>query len=124
MNMKRIFGFMILLAMVGMVSAGGPDDNDNRQSGMVISGIVEDGLSGESLTGVKVAVEGTDLVSYTDFSGAFAIGGIGPGQYDLTIEMISYEKKNLKGIEVIAGDEEKLTVTLDPSSPGLSERSN
>lgn len=112
------------LTLIGMVAATDPGDNNKRQTGLILTGIVEDGISGEILTGVKVVVEGTDLVSYADLTGAFVITGIDPGRYDLTVEMISYEKKDIKGVEVMTGEDEKLKVSFDPSSTGLSLRSN
>lgn len=61
---------------------------------IVLTGSVADENSGESLVGVEVKLEGTDLVTYTDFDGNFSFKNVKPGDYKLVTNYISYEKKS------------------------------
>lgn len=60
-----------------------------------ISGQVLDHLTGEALAGVKVKVDETETVSYTDFEGNFKINGLRPASYTVSVSMISYEEASL-----------------------------
>jgi hypothetical protein len=60
-----------------------------------ISGQVLDHLTGEALAGVKVKVDETETISYTDFEGNFTINGLRPASYTVLVSMISYEEASL-----------------------------
>jgi len=57
-----------------------------------LSGNVIDEISGESLVGVEVKVEGSDIKTYTDFDGHFVINNLKPGQCKLVASYTSYNK--------------------------------
>ena len=59
-----------------------------------VAGRVTDGVSGESLTGVNVIIEGTDLGAATDNDGRFLIIRVAPGKYRIMASMIGYRSRN------------------------------
>lgn len=88
----------ILILSVIAVNAKESDSetksNDTENSAMIVlTGSVADENSGESLVGVEVKIEGTDLKTYTDFDGNFAFKNVKPGEYKLVTNYISYQKK-------------------------------
>lgn len=78
-----------------------------------VSGKVSDIITGEALAGVKVLVEETETIAYSDFDGKFVINGLTPGDYTLSATFISYESTiltiNHEGIE----DRKEIKVKLD-----------
>ncbi|HPE75637.1 MAG TPA: carboxypeptidase-like regulatory domain-containing protein [Draconibacterium sp.] len=94
--MKK-FAIIFLLALtVIAVNAkedeGKSADTENTAT-LVLSGTVADQNSGESLVGVEVKLEGTDLKTYTDFDGKFSFKNVKPGEYKLVTNYISYQKQ-------------------------------
>ena len=93
--MKRIVLGLLLIFMILGVNAkekeGNPVDAENTAS-VVLTGSVADEKSGESLVGVEVKIEGTDLATYTDFDGNFSFENVKPGEYKLVTNYISYQK--------------------------------
>ncbi|HKJ80103.1 MAG TPA: carboxypeptidase-like regulatory domain-containing protein [Prolixibacteraceae bacterium] len=71
------------------------DKSDNAAT-VVLSGAIIDENSGESLVGVEVQIEGTNLKTYTDFDGKFSFENVKPGACRLTANYISYERKSEK----------------------------
>ena len=57
-----------------------------------LSGNVIDEVSGESLVGVEVKIEGSDIKTYTDFDGHFVINNLKAGQGKLVASYTSYNK--------------------------------
>jgi hypothetical protein len=49
-----------------------------------------------ALTGVKVAIEGSDLKAYTDFDGVFRFENVKPGEYDVTATFVSYNRNEVQ----------------------------
>lgn len=71
-----------------------------------ISGKVLDVISGETLTGVEISVEGTDLKTYTDFDGNYTFENIVPGKYNIIASYISYSKSLVENIAIEKGNKE------------------
>lgn len=95
--MKKTF-IGILLVLVGFSTIAKEKeakitDTENTAT-MVLSGSVADDNSGESLVGVEVKIEGTDLKTYTDFDGNFSFKNVKPGEYKLTTRYISYQQNS------------------------------
>jgi len=78
-----------------------------------ISGKVVDLESGETLAGVSVCVEGTDIKAYTDLDGNFSIEGVKPGNYNLVFSMISYKNSLVENMEVSRDKGQNLEIKLD-----------
>jgi len=97
--MKKVLIAALLVISVIAVNAKESDtktkttDTESTAT-MMISGSIADELSGESLVGVEVKLEGTDLKAYTDFDGNFSFNGVKPGEYKIVTTYISYEKKS------------------------------
>jgi protocatechuate 3,4-dioxygenase beta subunit len=65
-----------------------------------VSGKVYDIETGEALAGVAIKIEGTDIVTYTDFDGLFSFSNIAPGKYNFVTNLISYNETVLKNVEL------------------------
>jgi hypothetical protein len=68
-----------------------------------IRGTVFDDATGESLPGVTIFIEGTQMGTMTDFDGKFNLN-VEPGSYNIRVSFISYETINIKEIEVKSGE--------------------
>ena len=88
-----IFLLAITVIAVNAKEGEGKSVDAENAATSVISGIVADQNSGESLVGVEVKLEGTDLKTYTDFDGKFAFNNVKPGEYKLVTNYISYQKQ-------------------------------
>ncbi len=95
--MKKVVIAVILMLSVVAVQAKKSDTKDKtadtKATTMQLAGTISDEVSGESLVGVEVKIEGTDLKTYTDFDGHFSFDGVKPGEYKIVTNYISYEKK-------------------------------
>lgn len=95
--MKKI----LLVAIAVMLSvAVMAKENESRSQAPVtgenavtvaLTGSIADASSGESLAGVEVKIEGTDLKTYTDFDGNFSFTGVKMGEYKVVASYISYK---------------------------------
>jgi hypothetical protein len=89
---KVLFALAMIVITNGLILAEGNDPKNVKK----VSGQVIDKATGETLTGVKVFIAGTDKAAYSDFDGSFQI------EYDVTkdtqisVELISYETKAVK----------------------------
>lgn len=115
--MKKI---TILFALVITVFVASAAENKNNATDTentattILTGTVADENSGESLVGVEVKIEGTDLKTYTDFDGNFSFKNVKPGEYKLVTNYISYQKKT-EVLEVSA-QENELKIKLQTSN--------
>lgn len=71
-----------------------------------LNGSITDFNSSETLVGVEVQIEGTNLKTYTDFDGNFSFENIIPGNYKIVASYISYEK-NTVNIDATTLDSDK-----------------
>uniref|UniRef100_UPI003216898B carboxypeptidase-like regulatory domain-containing protein n=1 Tax=uncultured Draconibacterium sp. TaxID=1573823 RepID=UPI003216898B len=95
--MKKVLIAALLILSVVAVNAKESDTKTktvDSEAVVMLSGSIADELSGESLVGVEVKIEGTDLKTYTDFDGNFSFKNVKPGEYKLVANYISYEKKS------------------------------
>ncbi|HWY33561.1 MAG TPA: carboxypeptidase-like regulatory domain-containing protein [Nitrosopumilaceae archaeon] len=87
--MKTILFFLLFISFgSGTIFAG-------EEPKKVISGKVSDKVSHESLAGVKVSVEGTSIVTYTDINGSFTIFVPEKSDAKITFSFISYLDSSL-----------------------------
>lgn len=130
--MKTILsGLLLLLIPVGIFATepvSGVKDNANtsgvRATLSSIEGVVSDLVSGEALTGVKVKLDGSDVVQYTDFDGKFRIENLKPGNYTLKIEYISYESEKIEAVSADSKPGQPLKIRLQPSTVRLGANAN
>ncbi|MCS7004392.1 MAG: TonB-dependent receptor [Cytophagales bacterium] len=78
-----------------------------------MKGVVRDSLSGESIIGANVFVEGAGLGTATDIDGSYLITGINVGTYTVVVSFISYKTIRLENIVIENGK----TTTLDIKLP-------
>lgn len=80
-----------------------------------LRGVVSEAASNETLVGVNVFIQGTQLGTATDINGFYEIGGITPGQYNIEVSYIGYEKMVFTGIRLEANKTKTLDVKLKSS---------
>jgi hypothetical protein len=114
---KTFFSFaIILVAVFGLKIAMASDFlNNPPTANSVISGEVLDLTTGESLTGVTVKIEGTDIETFTDLDGNFEFESILPGDYNLVFSFISYNNSLVEDLQVNASETKTLKVKLKES---------
>jgi len=81
-----------------------------------IAGKVTDKVSGETLIGLTVGIEGTTKGAATDVEGRFVIANLAPGKYNVTFRYLGYQTKNVTGVEVKDGAVTTLNVILEEAS--------
>ena len=69
-------------------------------SQITLKGSVVDQTTHEALVGVKVVLDGTDEVAYTDFDGNYTLKNVAPGKHNLTASYISYQNSSAKNVQV------------------------
>jgi len=90
--MKKLFLSLLFAGLVSFSFAGTGENKADNTNTTTINGQVTDQATGETLVGVKITLEGTGQVTYTDFDGKYSIEGVKPGCDQLTASYISYEK--------------------------------
>lgn len=115
--MKRILFIISAIIFIGSTQlfADGDGVGKNPASKAIISGKVMDIKTGEFLTGVAIKIEGTDIVTYTDFDGNFEIDDLEPGSYNLVASYISYKNSLIEHIDAKAGTEKEIEIELQSS---------
>lgn len=94
--------------------------NAQAQEKGKISGKVTDKKTGEELIGVAIQIEGTSFGTVTDFEGKFTLSAA-PGAYNLVFQYVSYNKKIVGGVVVIAKEVANINVAMEQASQELSE---
>ncbi len=112
-NILRISAITVLVLVLNSAAFAEGKPTNTPVATASVSGKVLDINSGETLAGVVVSVEGTDLKVYTDLDGNFTINGIEPGTYNLILSMISYKKSLVENLKLQANDEEIIDIKLD-----------
>lgn len=91
--------FLTVLSLVlftGVLMADGEKPKKETGNIVSLSGQVVDQITGETLAGVKLQIEGTDEVIYTDFDGEFKIQCNLSKEPEISAFMISYEGQTIK----------------------------
>lgn len=115
--MKKSLFTLALMALFAVAWASNNDsDGDTEKAETIsISGHISDQETNEALVGVKVTLEGTDEVVYTDFDGTYTFEDITPGVYNLCASYISYQKENVDKIEV-GSNSNQVNISLKTSN--------
>jgi len=109
--MKKLFILLIAVCVGFGISYAENDENtENPAPTTSMTGKVIDKITGETLAGVMVELEGTDKYVFSDFDGNFTFEDLKPTEYNLTLSLISYEKSKIK---VNLKKEDKLEVKLE-----------
>jgi len=113
--MKRIISIaitaLVLLVNINVIATGDAPVVANAKAS--ITGKVIDNITGESLVGVAVTVEGTDLKAYSDLDGSFTFNGVDPGNYNLVLSLISYKNSLVENIKINPGEKEVIDIKLN-----------
>lgn len=116
--MKYLF-FVLVLFSSSILYAIGPETRIPNASEFVIEGKVIDEKTGEGLAGVEIKLLGSDKIIYSDFDGNFSFENVIPGDYSISADYISYNRKIITGIRTTGGSSEftiKLS-NIDKSVP-------
>lgn len=105
--MKKGFTLFIIL-LISMVSMA--------QTTGTITGTIKDKKDNAELIGVNIIVKGTSLGAVTDVNGKFVIKNVKPGEYNIEVSYIGYNKTLLTGIRIKGGETKELQVDLIPTS--------
>ena len=99
---KFVLSVLLIGSTLFSMAANKESKTENTSTGNAVltelSGQVIDKNTNETLVGVKVSVNGTDMVTYTDFDGMYHFDNLKPGNYNLTASYISYENKTVENI--------------------------
>lgn len=87
-----------------------------------ISGKVIDQKNSETLIGATVNIQGGTQAAATNVEGHYVLTGIAPGRYTILVRYIGYQSKTISDIEVKAGANTPLDLTLGQAeSKALNE---
>ncbi|MDP3916033.1 MAG: carboxypeptidase-like regulatory domain-containing protein [Bacteroidota bacterium] len=93
--MKKVI-FAVLVAFVATSAFAEKSESKTGSKAeaavLSLSGNIIDEVSGESLVGVEVKIEGSDIKTYTDFDGHFVINNLKAGPCKLVASYTSYNK--------------------------------
>ncbi len=115
--MKTKAIFLVTLMVVGLINVSMATTPAKTEAAPAlnntISGVVLDKTTGESLTGVEVSVEGTNLKTYTDFDGKFVFENVKAGEYKVMANYISYGNNETKPIKVNSNELHALNLQME-----------
>ena len=97
--MKKL---IFLLSLIFSLTAGLIANNDPNGL-QLVSGKVVDKQTGETLTGVKIQVKGTDTYCYSDMEGNFILSANVTSE--VVIDMVGYQQTTLKTKELSIGSD-------------------
>ena len=111
--MRLIFYFITALSLCVSFSLA--------QNKSAIKGKIVDKVTGETLPGATVSIDGTTKAAACDLDGNFSLNDIAPGTYKINVKLISYSPKVISDVVVIENKVSLLNVSLESSSNGLKE---
>ncbi|MCF8381038.1 MAG: TonB-dependent receptor [Bacteroidales bacterium] len=85
-----------------------------------IKGKVTDAVTGESLVGANIVIQGTYTGTITNFDGDYEIKNLVPGPYNIVVSYISYNKE-IKQTEVLSDNISTLDFQLGAASLTVDE---
>ena len=109
------FSFLFVLSIIFFTQSAFSQTNGS------ISGKVIDKLTQKPLYSVNIALEGTNKVGISDSSGIFKISGITLRTYNIIFSSIGYKTETLYNIAINAGNENYVTIELEPTTSALTE---
>ncbi len=113
-NKNAILNFFILLFSLSGVYA----QSETKSNG-VLSGVIVDSKSKESLVGVTVILIGTYKGGVTDLDGKYIVDNIKPGDYSIKINYIGYAERIYNGIRIKSNETTVLNIALTEISQTL-----
>jgi outer membrane receptor for ferrienterochelin and colicins len=89
--------------------------------GGTLRGTITDSRSGDPLPQANVRIDGTTHGAASGDDGSYAIEGIPPGEYDVTVSLIGYKPRSRGGITITADRETSVDFTLEETSVSIDE---
>ena len=114
---KILIGFLSLMLTIAVTAKENEvkkESTTDNAASVVLVGSISDANSGESLVGVELKIEDTDLKTYTDFDGNFTFNNVKTGEYKVVANYISY-KSAVQKLEANAKNN-KLKLKLQPAN--------
>jgi hypothetical protein len=90
---------------------------------LVLSGTVQDSLTGRDLAGLRVTLQGTGLEATSDARGRFALNGVLPGEYDLAVHTPGLDSLGTVAERMISITDGKEPVRIRVPTPAMIVRS-
>ncbi len=103
----KLIALVITLCSLTTVFANNNNEKEKLKS-FSISGKVID--ENESLTGVKIVLDGKERIVYTDFDGNFTLENVIAGKHTISLSLITY---NNKEITFNSADKNTLEIELE-----------
>ena len=94
---------------------------ESQKPSGVIKGIVHDASTGETLIGVNLFLQGSQIGAASNIEGAFSIQGVPPGKHVLEARMIGFEPQQVNVTLKARGETINVNVTLKEETVPLSE---
>ncbi len=85
-----------------------------------LAGNIIDAGTGEELIGATVLVQETSKGTVTDISGNYQLS-VEPGTYTLQYSYVSYSPKTVENVEVVAGESNRIDISLQSDDVQLQE---
>lgn len=83
----------LVIALFSLTTVFAANNNEDKLKSFSISGKVVD--NNESLTGVKILLDGKETVIYTDFDGNFTLENLLAGEHTISFSLITYNNKEV-----------------------------
>ena len=113
MQRNWLYWIIYLLLVTGQVALS--------QSSVRIRGTVVDGTTGTPVADAIVRLRGTAFHAQSDESGRFYLENVPPGEYQLVVERLGFQKKTVSGIVVRPDVATRITIRLQPAVLSLQE---
>lgn len=117
--MKNIILVLVFVLGFANIYADGINEGSPAETPApvtTVTGKVVDIISGESLAGAEVRIEGSNLVTYTDLDGNFNFSNIKSGTYSIVVTFISYKNSLVENLSISTSNSRSLEVQLVPES--------
>ena len=98
------------IAFILLINPGG-EEKINENATVDLYGTVIEDMTGEPIPGASVYFQEIDQTIYTDFDGNFALEDLKPGEYNIEVSFISFEKMEIRKYSILK-DSTSLMVRL------------
>jgi TonB-dependent receptor len=105
--------FLPIFMVLGFLILSNHASAQNTGMG-IVSGKIIDGATGEPLFGANAYLINTNFGTAADLEGNYRIANVPAGTYTLRVTYVGYERKEVTGVSVKAGDVVKLDLALNP----------
>ncbi len=95
--------------MIGL-NLGAHNLPGGSSNGVLKGKIVEEG-SDQTLSGVKVIIQGSDLFTYTDENGEFVFENLPSGDVNVVFSLVSFQNASIE-VKVEAGQESNVELVM------------